>query len=222
MARFSPGNSSARMLLNSSPPCFESLRRSVFARSAGSITCAWSPQPRIQLSKVGRNADPHRQLDRSLPDRSNLLRLVPLPLGDKSRGEGIKPNSHPLRPVGLERRKASRKHFRYREIRRPLKGNLQVPHAFDACQRERAELSTGMVVADQIPLIIDASEMIGRRAPELGLACAKRKIVKLHQLARHYRRRQHFKDLDLAIGNSRRVKGNRLGQLVQGNARLRR
>ena len=182
---------------NISQPCFESSRKSDSRKSTGSITSAWLPHPRIQLSKSGAtptcivNSIPAWPIGRISCDlchwRSETSRAA----------KAIKTNPNPLRLASLERRKAARKHFGDGKIWRPFERNLQLFHAIDACQSEGAKLPSRLVARDQIPLVVDASEVIRRRAATLRFPCAKGKIVKLHQLAGHHGLRQRFEDIDL-------------------------
>ena len=146
----------------------------LFRKATGSITSAWSPQPRIQLSKSGAmptcmvNSIPAWPSERICCDlchcRSETSRAATA--SKRIRTRSVFPVSNAAKLP--ENTSGNGK------VRRPFERNLQLRYAVDACQSERSESLSILVARDQVPLVINASEVVGRHATALGLPGAKR------------------------------------------------
>ena len=119
---------------------------------------------------------------------------MPDPLSGKARGEGIKPDYNTARLRRLEGRKTPTHHGFHRKIRRTLEFLFEDFWSTQSGDGEGATLPANEVVTDEIPLIIDTTEMVGLHTTALGLWAVQLVIIKLHGHLLEYGLGQNIKN----------------------------
>ena len=135
---------------------------------------------------------------------------MPLAFAHEAGGERIKADFHLLRLRSLKGGKAAREHFATEKSVGRAKGIFRFLTLAMRVNAKVLSWHAGLIGANQIPLVVNAGEMIGGDLPELRLARTQRKIVKLDQSVDDDGLGQEFEDFDLTVRNAGGVKRDRL------------
>ncbi len=109
----------------------------------------------------------HGQFDLAVREPFDLLRWMPLTFAHEPRRERIEVDAHAVPGLALEDAEAVAQMIGNGKVSRATESGSRVPHLAHPGQGERADLPTNQVEAKQIPLILDAAEVVGLNAPRL-------------------------------------------------------
>ena len=115
------------------------------------------------------------------------------------RREGLESNPHRGASVALENAEARIQKFPDRKIRRPTE-TRPVPARFaNPRDGKSPQLLPGQVESEEIPLVIDAAEMIRPHPPLFRRAPAQLAIAKFNLRRVEHRMAQHLEDLEVGL-----------------------
>lgn len=117
------------------------------------------------------------ELEAAVRKAFHFLRGVPLALVHKPCGKGIETHAHPVPALAAEDGEAVAEEIRNGEIDGALKFYAGVARFAHARQGEGPELAAREVVAEDIPLVFDAAEVVGLNAPGFVLGAAEFFII---------------------------------------------
>ena len=139
------------------------------------------PPPQNPVFQVGSEADFEGEFGTTAGDGFDALGFVPDALGGEAGGKGVEANDHAGRLGRLEGREARGHHVADGEILRALESELQQFRIAQAGERKSANTRADEVVADEIPLIVDTTEVVGFHAAALGFFTGELEVIELHR-----------------------------------------
>ena len=139
---------------------------------------------------------------------------MPDPLADQANGNPGEPDPYLARLAALEHGKASVQHFGQGEVLRPAEFSTRASDLPDARQSKGAYGATPCIVPEQIPLVLDATEMIRLHHTSLRLFTGQLVVTELDFGPLHDRFGQRIENLHVCQPGAAAPHRQRLFQFV--------
>ena len=170
------------------------------------------------------------QDNRTIAFELNALRFVPGSLRDQSRGERIKLQLDLVFLLARMSTETSTQKFADRKIGRPMKTRARQAHIAHARQRKGPQLPALEIVPEEVPLILEAGEMIGSEKAQFEFATAQLAIFEMDFDRTQHRFADGFKSFQIGRACSGAAErddaveiapgeGNAIGQAVRDFAK---
>jgi hypothetical protein len=153
-------------------------------------------------------AEVHGEFEFAAVEWMEFLGGMPFALGNQTRGKRIETDADAVFGAAFEDAEAIAEMGGDGEIGGAAEAGLGVARMAHAREREGADLAAGEIEAEEIPLVLDAAEVVGLDAPGFVPGATEFLVLELEFVGVEERVADDFEELDVGLGRAEAAEGD--------------